>query len=190
MKASIIIRICIFIILAAAVSIGAYFGLKKFKSVQIEKKHLAVTSQLEKVCELSVLKSNYSDVICIKKTAAAGLAKAYSIVKYSGVIRAGIKDVSLIKLSFSDDGKSVKAVIPHCQILGNGLIKQEVFDEKQSIFIPISVNEIFQEIQTGMKETQANLTQSGFLNEADQQAKLVVSSFLSAFGYDSITVEF
>lgn len=180
------------LIVVAAVIVAlciAFYAYHQFTIVTIEKKHMTLASQIEQVAELTVLKNTYSDVICVKKTAAGGLAKAYSIVKYKGVIRAGVKDVSQIKMSFSKDGKSITVHVPKAEVLGNGLIDQEVFDEKNSVFVPITTEEIFAEINSGMQKTQEACVKDGFLDEADLQVKKVVSGLLTAAGFTEITIE-
>lgn len=184
-----IICLLLLILVASALAAGLFYTWKKITQVQIEKKRETVTSQIEKVAELTVLKNTYSDVISIKKSAVAGLAKAYSIVKYTGVIRAGVKDVSRIKLDFSQDGKSIDVLLPHAEILGNGIIEQEVFDEKTSIFVPITTQEIFDEIASAMSLSEDRLIHSGYLIEADVYAKQLMSAFLTAAGYEEINIE-
>lgn len=185
----VLIKIFVILVIVAALAAGAYFGWKKFTIVQIDKKRTSVSNQIEKVAELTVYKNTYSDVVAIKKSAAKGLAKSYSIVKYTGVIRAGIEDATRIRLDFSEDGKTIKALLPHSQILGNGIIDQEVFDEKQNIFIPITTEEIFTEIEKGMELSEERLIHSGFLTEADIHAKELVSAFLMAAGYQNVIIE-
>lgn len=184
-----VISIILLLIAGTALSAGLFYTWKKFTRIQTEKKRETVTSQIEKVAELTVLKNTYSDVISIKKSAVAGLAKAYSIVKYTGVIRAGIKDFSRIKLNFSPDGKSIDVLLPHAEILGNGIIEQEVFDEKTSIFVPITTQEIFDEIASAMSLSEDRLIHSGYLIEADVYAKQLMSAFLTAAGYEEINIE-
>ncbi len=185
----ILIKIAVILAAAAVLAAAAYFGWKKLTSIQIEKKRVSVSNQIEKVAELTVYKNTYSDIVSIKKSAVAGLAKSYSIVKYTGVIRAGIQDASRIKLDFSEDGKTVKALIPHSEILGNGIIEQEVFDEKQNIFIPITTEEIFTEIEKGMELSEERIIHSGFLSEADLRSKELVTVFLMTAGYQNVIVD-
>lgn len=185
----IIIKTAVILVSVAAIAAAAYFGWKKLAFIKIEEKRISVSNQIEKVAELTVYKNTYSDIVSIKKSAAAGLAKSYSIVKYTGVIRAGIKDASRIKLDFSEDGKTIKALIPHSEIIGNGIIEQEVFDEKQNIFVPITTQEIFTEIEKGMEFSEERIIHSGFLTEADVRAKELVTTFLMAAGYQNVIVD-
>ena len=178
----------VMVIVFVALCIG-FYAYHQFSIVTMEKKHMTLASQIEQVAELTVLKNTYSDVVCVKKTAVGGLAKAYSIIKYKGVIRAGVKDVSQIKMSFSKDGKSITVHVPKAEVLGNGLINQDVFDEKNSVFIPITTEEIFAEINSGMQKTQEECVKDGFLDEADVQVKKVVSGLLTAAGFTEITIE-
>lgn len=183
-----VVKIGITLVAVCILCAGAFYGYKKFTMVQIEKRYMNVSSQILHVAELTTLKNDYSDVVCVKKQAAGGLAKAYSIVKYRGVIRAGIRDVNKIKIHVSSDGKSVAVSVPKSEVLGNGLISEEVFDEKKSIFVPITTEEIFKEITVGMKKTEAACVTDGCLAEADVQVKKVITGLLSAAGFTNISV--
>ena len=182
------VKIVAVLVLACVICVAGFYAYKKFTFVKVEKKHMTIASQITAVAELTTLKNNYSDVVCVKKTGAAGLAKSYSIVKYNGVLRAGIKDASQIKVSISSDGKSVTVYVPKSEVLGNGLVSQEVFDEKNSIFVPITTAEIFDEIQKGMVATQEACIKEGFLEESDVQVKKVVTAFLATCGFNQINV--
>src|SRR5574344_1385420 len=183
-----IVKILIIAGAVCVVALGSYFGIKKFFQVKVENLHKTLSSQIENVAELTTLKNNYSDVVCIKKSTAGGMAKSYSIVKYNGVIRAGVKDFSSIKINISKDAKKVTVTLHRVEVLGNGLISQEVFDEKSSIFVPITTQEIFTEIQNGMKSTQDEIVKQGFLIEAEYHLKSIVKTFLTSCGFEEIEI--
>jgi len=164
-----------------------FFAYRRITFVRAEKKQMALANEITKVAELTVLKNRYSNVVCIKKSAVFG--HSYIIVKFTGVLRAGIKDVSLIKVKFSPDFKSATVRLPACEILGNGLINQELFDEKRSVFVPIGTEELFSEIQSGMEKTAASCVDDGFLEEANVQVREIIMDFLSAYGITDVTID-
>ena len=162
----------------------------KIRQVKVEHLHSLVYSQIEKVCELTVIKYNYGSVVLPKKSALNGSIKAYSIVKFSGVIRLGISNLEEMQITVSPNGKMVDVLLPHAEILENAIVSEEVFDEKRSIFIPITTQEIFDEIKSEMERTEDALLHDGILDEADERIVLLVKAFLSANGVRESTVHF
>jgi hypothetical protein len=178
----------VYILIAITAIITVVVMGKKTQTVDTTANYMAVYSQMIQVAELTTVKNNYSDVVCVKKIFAGGLSKAYSIVKFSGVIRAGIRDTAAIKCTVSPDGKSVTAAVPHCEVLGNGLVAQEIFDEKKGVFVSVTAQEIFDEISKGMSKSQENAVAGGLLDEADVQVKQVMTALLTACGFSEVTV--
>lgn len=183
------IMILVMAVLVCACGIVVFMSYKKFSKPEVTTNYMAVYSQILQVAELTAIKNNYSDVVCVKKSVAGGLSKAYSIVKFSGVIRAGIKDTGAITFAVSPDGKTVTVKVPHSEVLGNGLISQEVFDEKKGLFVSITTQEILAEIEEGMKRSQENFVNADLLREADIQVKHVITSLLVACGFTEVNVE-
>ena len=161
----------------------------KLGEIKTEKSSAIVFRELEKCAELVSVKTTYSDVISIKKTRIAGFAKSFSIIKYTGVIRGGIADISKAKFSVYDRGSSVKVSLPHSEILSNDISNIEVFDESRSIFVEISIKEIMQEIRFNQESASADIIGTGFLEEADSQAAKLIESLLYAAGFDKVVVE-
>jgi len=178
--------------LILVIAFGAGFGFMSYRKMfeaKIEKTHQALKNQVLHVAELTTLKNTYSDIVSIKKRAAGGMAKAYSIIKYSGIIRIGVEDLSKAEISISDNGKDVVIRIPHCVILDNTLESQEIFDEKTSIFVPITTQEIFNEIQTAMADFALAAERRGLLKEADSHLVELVTATVSGFGFEKVTVK-
>lgn len=182
----IIIRISAILILAAASFCGIYFGVRRYTKVRLEKKYVMVDRQLSLCQELVTAKYRYSDIITIKKS--AGFSKSYSIVKYTGIIRAGLADVMEVYYSISPDRKSVYLEIPKTEILGNEIVTQEVFDEKQSIFVPITTQEIFAEIQEAKNQAAEDMIAEGILKEARDYAVKIISQAMYACGFEQVVV--
>lgn len=182
----IIIRVVCGIILAVAVLCAAYFGFRKFTKVRYDKSIALIDHQLSLCQELVTAKYRYSDIITIKKS--AGFSKSYSIIKYSGIIRAGIADFTDIYYSISPDGKSVYLEIPQAEMLGNEITTQEVFDEKQSIFVPITTQEIFDEIKEAKNQAAEDMIAEGILKEARDYAVKIISQSMYACGFEQVVV--
>ena len=186
---TVFLRLIFFIVLIGAIVFGGYFGWKKFTQVKTEKLHTAVSRTLTACAELTLYKMSYTDVVAIKKSAALGLAKSYSIVKYSGLLRAGIKNFEDIIFTISDDRKTITVSIPPSELLGNDIVTMRVFDEKNNIFVPINTQEIFDEIEEAKDESAKEILAEGLLDDADNRAELYIKQVLTSFGFESIEIE-
>ena len=82
-----LLKIIFAALLLGALGVGAYFGRKKITEVKLAKKYMRIERQLVLCRELVTVKLRYSEIVSIKKRSALGVAKSYSIVKYSGVAR-------------------------------------------------------------------------------------------------------
>lgn len=183
----IIVRLVWIIILLAIFAGASYFAITKLTKVEKESKFAMIDKQLSYCQELVTAKYRYSDIVTIKKT--SGFAKSYSIIKYNGLIRVGIADFTDISYKLSLDGKTVKIKLPEAEILGNDILKQEVFDEKNSIFVPISTQEIFDEIDNARFQTQEDMLAEGILADAELYAQQIIRQFLLSLGFEKIVFE-
>ena len=183
-----LLKIILAALLLCALGAGAYFGRKKITEIKLTKKYMRIERQLVLCRELVTVKLRYSEIVSIKKRSALGVAKSYSIVKYSGVARAGIADVSKIAATVSKDGKSVSISLPKSELLGNEIASQEIFDEKRSIFVPITMKEIFDGIEESRASAAERLVAEGLLDDADAQAKAVILASMSALGFENVAI--
>lgn len=184
---AILFSIFIILILVAGLITGVFFAKKFYQKKKAEKMHTTVYERIQKVAELTLIKDNYCDVVSIKKQAVAGLSKSYSIVKFSGVVRVGIRDISKIKIGISSDGKQVNVLMPRSEIIGSGIVSQEVFDEKQSVFSTIETQEIFSEIQVAVEEKEKEIATSGILQESDEHLKSLITVMLKDLNFEKIS---
>ncbi len=183
----VILRIVTIVVIAIILAVTAWFGLKKFTTVKYENKYALVDKQLSYCQELVTAKYRYSDIITLKK--AAGWAKSYSIIKYTGVVRAGIADITDVSYSISLDGKTITLEVPLAEVLGNEIVSQSVFDEKQSIFVPISTQDIFDEIDRAKAEALEDMIAEGVLDEAREYAVRIIRQFMLALGFEEVRIK-
>ena len=183
----IILRFVTILFIALVLLVGAYFGFKRFGVVRTETKLALVDRQLSFCQELVTAKYRYSDIITLKKT--SGFAKSYSIIKYTGLIRAGISDITDVSYSVSLDGKTITLTVPAAEILGNEIVSQGVFDEKQSIWVPISTQEVFDEIDKAKAAALEDMLAEGVLEEARDYAVRVITQFMLALGFEDVKIK-
>lgn len=184
----ILLKIIIILVLAFALVCAGFFAFKKFSKITTEKRVMQAKYELQKSVEMTTVKSRYSDIISIKKTRIAGLAKSFSIVKYDGILRAGIADLSDTDIKVSSGGKKVGIILPECEILGNDISDIEVFDEDRSIFVSVSMKEVVDEVNLSRKSSAEKLVQSGILDDAHEQAVLIVENIFKAAGFSDVEV--
>lgn len=180
----VVVRIVMVILLTVIFAGAAYHVTKRMLRVETDNKKALVDKQLSFCQELVSAKYKYSDIITLKKS--SGFAKSYSIVKYSGIIRVGIGDISSIEYVISKNGDRIEITVPPAVILGNELLKQEVFDEKQSIFVPITTQEIFDEIEDARMQAQEDMVAEGILDEAYEHALTVIKQIMLTTGFNEV----
>ena len=183
----IFVRVIVTVVIVLLLLCGGYIGYKRFGIVRTESKLALVDRQLSYCQELVTAKYRYSDIITLKK--ASGFAKSYSIIKYTGLIRAGIADITDVSYSVSLDGKTITLTVPPAEILGNEIVSQGVFDEKQSIWVPISTQEVFDEIEKAKSEAVEDMVAEGVLDEARDYAVRVITQFMLALGFEDVIIK-
>ena len=187
LAAKIILRVVTILVIALILLAAAYFGFKRFSSVKSENKIALVDRQLSFCQELVTAKYRYSDIITLKKT--SGWAKSYSIIKYTGLIRAGLADITDVSYNLSIDGKTITLSIPQAEILGNEIVSQVVFDEKQSIWVPISTQDVFDEIAKAKDEAVEDMIAEGILEESRDYAIRIITQFMLALGFEDVIIQ-
>ncbi len=182
----ILLRIVTILTIVICLVVVFHFIKQKYQNPTYETKSALVEKQLSFCQELVTLKYRYSDIATIKKS--AGFSKSYSIVKYTGIIRAGIADITDISYNLSIDENKVFLKIPPAEILGNEIVKQDVFDENSSIFVPITAKEVLEEIKKSQDETCADLIAEGLLEDARNYAIQILTQFMKSVGFEEVII--
>ena len=182
----ILTKIIIILILVIVLLGGVYYVFAKKTQPVKEVNTLLIENQLSYCQELVTMKYRYSDIVSIRKSIA--LSKSFSIVKYSGIIRIGIPYVTMSDIEVYNEGKSLKIKLPDVEVLGNDITSQEVFDESHSIFVPITLDDVFSEIEKSKEKTLEDLISDGILKEARENAKKVFQQVFMAAGFEEVIV--
>lgn len=185
--AKLILRVATIFCILLAMFFATKFSFAKFTQIQIEKKRVAVERNLLESAELVLYKMRYSDMLVVKKR--QGFSSAKSFVRYSGILRAGIEDISQSEIFVSSDGKKLFVKIPSCVLLGNEICSQEIFDERQGFFTKITTQEIFTEIDEAKNNAAQEILADGLLSDADARAALVIRQLLLPIGFEEVFVE-
>lgn len=179
-------KIIIILFLLIVLLGGGYFVFQKKFTPKKEVNVAIVMSQLTLCQELVTAKNRYSDIVTVNKSKWMG--KSYTIVKYTGIIRLGISDITQSDIEIFNDGKSLKIKLPDVEVLGNDIESQEVFDESHNIFIPITLDEVFTELEKSKTNTLEELIDDGILDEARINAKRIIQNIMLAAGFEEVIV--
>jgi hypothetical protein len=153
-----------------------------------------ITERLSKISELSTIKYNYSNILALKNTKKF---KNFSIpfteksffIKYSGYIKAGVdlKDLAVVV-----NEKDVTITLKKSKILDHAINNEDffVYDEKSSMFNKLSMQDIINEVSNEKNVIETNLFKKGFLDEANNNAKLLLQGILLDMGFENVTIVF
>ena len=75
------------------------------------------------------------------------------------------------------------------RLLGNDIKEISVFDEQQSIFVPITTQEVLEQVELVREETLKKTLDSGILAESEQQARALLTTILSNMGFLRIDIQ-
>lgn len=102
------------------------------------------------------------------------------IFSYDGVIKAGM-DFGEINWDADESSKTVTVQLPEAKILSN-ILKEDslkIYDERQSIFTPLTLSDIQASRQEMLAELEQTATENGLLEQAGENAKTLIKGFLS-----------
>lgn len=184
-----LISIILILALACALTYGFYLLKDKLNQQKYESLTVLASQEIKHCAEMVSIKSVYTDIITVKKTGALGMSKSYSLIKYSGTIRAGIEDITATTFDISEDRTAIKLTIPPSVILANDITSQQIFDESNNMFSLITTQEVFSEIDLARKKQELDLVRTGFLDEADNYNKQLLTRIFSAMGFKYIDIE-
>lgn len=177
----------------AGVAIFAIVYLSRGSSGPATTYQISVLSTLESCQELVTYKYHYKQVDFIKhagKDAKISKSSSYVLLEYSGIIRAGIGDLSLCVFEVSEDGKSLKVMTPEIKILGNDIDKYEVLDEYQKTFNILPVKDTMRELDKRKRKLENEAIEDGLLQQAAEHAKLSLENIFLAAGFESVEVNY
>ena len=185
----IIIILALLIVLSYVLFSGYAFLSEKIAESRYQAKSAMVSKELVQCAELSTVKMIYSDIATIKRSYLGGISKSYTIVRFSGIARAGIQDISKIKTTISRDLNSIYIEMPCCVLLSNEITGFELFDESNNIFVSIQTQEILSKIEEARDERGENLSNEGLITEANNHAKSLLNQVFTAMGFTYVDVK-
>ncbi len=185
---SAIIRISFVAAAALAVAGTAWFAAGRAARDSEEKRRLAAFDNLtanviERIAELSVLEYRYTDVMELQRKFIIG-GQSASLVRFSGIVKAGIADVSAVKARWDRQADTVRVSVPRSVIVSNEVDVStiRIWDLKRNLFVPITTDFKIQEISAFRDQVASELEATGFLDEASTRAAEVIGSLYAGFG--------
>ena len=182
-----IIILALVIILSFMLFSGYVYIRERVSESRFQAKSAMVSRELVQCAELATVKVIYKDIATPKKDKIIG--KSYKIIKFTGVARAGIDDISKIQTVISPDLNTISITMPTCTLLSNDISSFELFDEFNHLLAPIETEEIFKEIEEARDKTGEILINEGLINEANNHAKSLLTQVFTAMGFTYVDVK-
>lgn len=111
--------------------------------------------------------------------------------KYDGYVTAGI-DFGKIAVSVNEDSKKISVNIPQSEIQTVSIDKDsfEIYSEKDSLWNPLKLEDYNKSLDEFEKVAKQKAIANGILERSDEQAKVLISNFVSNFpnasGYEIV----
>lgn len=180
-------------ILILVVTISGILFLNSFTTKKnIERKNDFVSEKLVNISELATARYDYSNVISIKnslsfKDISIPFTEKSFVIKYTGYISAGL---DLTKATFTINKDILTINIPQCTILSHTVNEDEiyVYDEKTSIFNPLTMDDMLKEILDEKTKTEAQVIKEGFLDKVTVDTIQLLKEIFSNSDFKDIKV--
>ncbi|OFI05309.1 hypothetical protein CLOACE_18330 [Clostridium acetireducens DSM 10703] len=171
------------------------FSFKFLKENKIKDSSI-IYERISKICELSTIKYNYSNVLAVKDAKKFNgvdipLTKKSFLVKYDGYIKAGI-DLKNSNIKTNVEGDSVELVLPKAKILDHSINEKNIFvyDERSAIFNKLTLKDMINEISDEKKKVEEDAINRGILNDANKNAENLLKDILKDMKFKNIKIIF
>ncbi len=183
------------LLLAAALVGGSYLYFQTRVTTHAETFSSSITESVAQILQLSTLEYNYTDVLSHKESSkfkdlTIPFTEKRFMIKYTGYIKAG-SDLSNIEID-TPDPETIHVTINHATITDNVINEEDiyVYDEKGSAFNQLKIADVYEIMVDEKEKTQELLIGKGFLEEADQRSKDLMTELLKAMNFQNIVIRF
>lgn len=184
----------IVLILFIITIISAILSFEIKKESEVSRTQLS--NELMRISELATYKSSYTDMFFIKDTKKINdfylpFTTRALIIRYSGYIKAGV-DLTEASIVINDKKKGAHIRLNKAVIIDNVIDtdKVTILDERYTIFNEVNSQKIFDELNKSKSELAERLIDEGFLEKANENAKILIESLLRGMGFKEVVVEF
>jgi len=107
-------------------------------------------------------------------------SKSSFILIYTGVLKLGI-DFAETKIEVDEGSKTIKVTLPESKVLSNEIDMKsiKVYDETNSIFNPVKIDDYAQFTQSGKENAEADARESGVFEQSKEVAKKIITELLN-----------
>jgi len=183
------------LLVAVVLATGIYFFFQSRITTSSETESSNISESIVQILQLSTLEYNYTDVVSYKESTKykdfnIPFTEKRFMIKYTGYIRAGY-DLSKVEIDIPDS-KTIHITIDHASITDNVINEEDVYvyDEKGSIFNNLKIADVYDILVEEKSNTKEKLLETGFLEEADEKARELITELMKAMGYENVVVRF
>lgn len=187
--------ILISILIGAILLGGTYLYYETRVTAHAETFSSSVAESVSQILQLSTLEYNYTDVVTHKESSkfkdlTIPFTEKRFMIKYTGYLKAG-SDLSNIEID-TPDPKTIHVTINPAKITDNVINEEDiyVYDEKGSVFNQLKIADVYEVMVEQKEKTEAQIIQDGFLEEADQRSKDLMTELLKAMNFENIVIRF
>lgn len=167
-----------------------------FNTRDVSASSTSIVDQIQKIAELSVLKHNYTAVSAFKSSKdfygfSLPLTSKSFLVRFEGYVKAGV-DLEDVKVDISKDNKELKIRLKNSKILDKSVDLENayVYDESESLFNHITIEESNEEIAKEQKKMEEKILEDGIIEQANERVKELIVSFFGNAGFEKVDVVF
>lgn len=188
-------NILIYLVLAVLIATGIYFYFQMRVTTSTENFSSTVSERVVKILQLSTLEYNYTDVVSYKESKKYNklnipFTEKKFLIKYTGYLKAGV-DLSDVAVDIKDP-TTIHITINHAKITDNVINEEDlyVYDEKESLFNQLKIEDVYDVLVDEKQKTETKVIENGFLQEADQRSKDLITELLKALNFENIVIGF
>lgn len=178
-----IVSIMLVVLVVLGIVGGYYFTHRDNGKPKITNETVGV--QIKELKELSTIQYRYKEVVSREDwntlfNFKLPFTKSSFIVSYTGILKIGI-DLAETKINVDEGSKTIKITLPESKILSNELDFKslKVYDEKNSIFNPIKVEDYTEFTQGGKENAEKDARESGVFEQSKEVAKKIITEMLN-----------
>ncbi|WP_288867936.1 DUF4230 domain-containing protein [uncultured Parvimonas sp.] len=178
-----IVSIMLVVLVVFGIVGGYYFTHRDNGKPKITNETVGV--QIKELKELSTIQYKYKEVVSREDwntlfNFKLPFTKSSFIVSYTGILKIGI-DLAETKINVDEGSKTIKITLPESKILSNDLDFKslKVYDEKNSIFNPIKVEDYTEFTQGGKENAEKDARESGVFEQSKEVAKKIITEMLN-----------
>ena len=173
-----------FLLLILVIAGGFYFWFRTDNGkLKITNETIGV--QIKELKELATIQYKYKEIASREDwntlfNIKLPFTKSSFIVTYTGILKLEI-DLSETKVEVDENSKTIKVTLPESKVLSNELdLKSlKVYDEKNSIFNPVKVQDYTEFTQNGKENAEKDAKESGVFDQSKEIAKKVITDLLN-----------